>query len=136
MFSTLYNIIRVSKQLNQIVFEDENVQRFIKQTGLHFDVILIDDFFNDSLFMFAHKFKAPIVTICRCHYTIFFSLYLIFNRKKNTNVKYCNIFFCCASATPSPQLGVYGATEFIDMQHGLLPPPSIVPHYVSITNLI
>lgn len=69
MFSTLYNIIRVSKLLNQIVFEDENVQRFIKQPGLHFDVILVEDFFNDSFLMFAHKFKAPVITICRCQYS-------------------------------------------------------------------
>lgn len=129
MFSTLYNIIHVSKILNKIVFEDVNVQRFIKQPGLHFDVILVEDFFNDSLFMFAHKFKAPVISICRCHYTPLFShLFRISFSHNNFSL------FPAKTTKKCPPIGVYGATEFIDMQHGLFPPPSVVPHYVSIKN--
>lgn len=97
MFSTLYNIIGMSKLLNQIVFEDANVQRFIKQAGLHFDAILVEDFFNDSLLMFAHKFKAPVITICRCHFHFCFCF--IFDR------------ISCYSIVPTPT-GVYEILKF------------------------
>lgn len=50
---------------NQYAFENPNVQKFIKSTGNHFDVIVAEDFFGDSFLMFAHKYKAPIVTICK-----------------------------------------------------------------------
>lgn len=53
-----------SKVFNSYAFESDNVQKFIHSTGLHFDVIINEDFFADSFLMFAHKFKAPIVTIC------------------------------------------------------------------------
>lgn len=51
--------------MNKHAFETANVQKFIKSTGLHFDVIVAEDFFNDSFLMFAHKHKAPVVTICK-----------------------------------------------------------------------
>lgn len=50
---------------NTYSLENENVQKFIKSTGLHFDLIVADEFFIDSFYMFAHKHKAPIVTICK-----------------------------------------------------------------------
>lgn len=54
---------------NTYSLENVNVQKFIKSTGLHFDIIVVEEFFIDSFFMFAHKYKAPIVTICKCHNT-------------------------------------------------------------------
>lgn len=44
-------------------FENPNVQKFINSKGLHFDLVINEEFFGDSYLMFAHKFKAPIITI-------------------------------------------------------------------------
>lgn len=52
------------KLINGYAWENANVQKFVKSSGLHFDVIVAEDFYSDSFLMFAHKHKAPIVTIC------------------------------------------------------------------------
>lgn len=78
------------KVLNEHAFQSANVQKFIKSTGQHFDIIVGEEFYSDAFLMFAHKHKAPVVTICP-----------------------------------------FGVPEFIDYQHGLLTPSSIVPHSVS-----
>lgn len=44
---------------------NSNVQKLIHSTGLHFDLIINEEFWADSFLMFAHKFKAPIITICK-----------------------------------------------------------------------
>lgn len=36
------------------------VQSFINREDLHFDLIFAEQFFQESLLMFAHKFNAPI----------------------------------------------------------------------------
>lgn len=53
------------KIVNEHAFESPNVQKFIESTGLHFDVIVLEEFFSDSFLMFSWKFKAPVVTICK-----------------------------------------------------------------------
>lgn len=50
---------------NTYALENANVQKFIKTTGLHYDIIVVEEFFIESFYMFAHKHKAPIVTICK-----------------------------------------------------------------------
>lgn len=52
------------KLMNGYSWENENVQKFIRSTDHQFDVIVAEDFYSDSFLMFAHKHKAPIVTIC------------------------------------------------------------------------
>lgn len=51
--------------MNAYIFENPNVQKFIKSTDLHFDVIVAEEFYSESLYMLAHKHKAPLVTICK-----------------------------------------------------------------------
>lgn len=41
----------------------KNIQNFIKRTDLKFDLIIAEQFFQESWLMFAHKYKAPILTI-------------------------------------------------------------------------
>lgn len=41
-----------------------NVQKFIHSKNVHFDLVINEDMFHESWLMFAHKFNAPIVTIC------------------------------------------------------------------------
>lgn len=55
----------ISKIKNEYALENANVQKFIKSTGLHFDVIVAEEFFDEALYMLAHKHKAPMVTISK-----------------------------------------------------------------------
>lgn len=41
-----------------------NVQKIIHSEDLHFDLVIDGNFFHESWLMFAHKFNAPIVSIC------------------------------------------------------------------------
>lgn len=52
------------RMVNPYVYENPNVQKFIHSQGLHFDVVINEEFFGDGFLMFAHKFKAPIITLC------------------------------------------------------------------------
>lgn len=64
VFSNIYDMKVFPHIWNKYAFENANVQKFIKSTGFHFEVIVAEDFFGDSFLMFSHKFKAPVVTIC------------------------------------------------------------------------
>jgi len=46
------------------VLQEENVQKLIHSTDLHFDLIIIEAFFNECFLGFAHKFKAPLIQVC------------------------------------------------------------------------
>ncbi|XP_058122285.1 UDP-glycosyltransferase UGT5-like [Anopheles ziemanni] len=52
--------------------QTENVRQFIARRDLHFDLIIAEQFFQESWLMFAHKFNAPIVTISTYGYSDFF----------------------------------------------------------------
>lgn len=54
-----------SKGMNEYTFDSPNVRKFIESTDYHFDVIVAEDFYAESLYMFAHKHNAPLVTICK-----------------------------------------------------------------------
>lgn len=43
---------------------DPKVQTFIHSNNQHFDLVISEQFFQESWLLFAHQFKAPIVTIC------------------------------------------------------------------------
>lgn len=49
-----------------------NVQKIIHSKDLHFDLVINEDMFHESWLMFAHKFHAPIITICTYGYSDFF----------------------------------------------------------------
>lgn len=49
-----------------------NVQEIIHSKKLQFDLVINEDMFHESWLMFAHKFHAPIVTICTEHLMNFF----------------------------------------------------------------
>ena len=46
------------------VLQEENVQKLIHSTDLHFDLVVIEAFFNECFLGFAHKFKAPLIQVC------------------------------------------------------------------------
>lgn len=64
VFSGIDMLAMFPKLMNGYAWENINVQNFVKSTEYHFDVIVAEDFYSDSFLMFAHKHKAPIVTIC------------------------------------------------------------------------
>lgn len=47
---------------SDFALNDSNVKKLI-QSDRKFDLIILEQFFHESFLMFAHKFKAPIVTI-------------------------------------------------------------------------
>lgn len=64
-FTAIRDLYTLTRIWNEYNLENRNVHKFIHSTGLHFDVVISEEFFNDSFLMFAHKFKAPIITICK-----------------------------------------------------------------------
>lgn len=67
VFSSIHILTFIPKVSNGHAFENANVQKFIKSTGHHFDVIVAEEFFGESFLMFAYKHQAPVVTICKFH---------------------------------------------------------------------
>lgn len=47
----------------QYALENTNVQQFIEQDDTDFDLVISEQFFQEAFLMFAHKYRAPIVTI-------------------------------------------------------------------------
>lgn len=45
---------------------DKKVHKFIHRNDLHFDLVINEEVFHDAFLMMAYKFKAPVVTICKC----------------------------------------------------------------------
>ncbi|XP_053663357.1 UDP-glycosyltransferase UGT5-like [Anopheles marshallii] len=44
-------------------FESANVKKFLKTEGLAFDLLIAEQFVQESFLMFAHKYQVPVVTI-------------------------------------------------------------------------
>lgn len=63
-FSVIGDMSSFTNVMNAYALENPNVQKLIHSTDLHFDIVINEEFFAESFLMFAHKFKAPIVTIC------------------------------------------------------------------------
>lgn len=63
-FVSIYETKNIVNIINDYNLNDVNVQKLIHSTDLHFDVVINEEFWLDSFLMFAHKFKAPIITIC------------------------------------------------------------------------
>lgn len=47
----------------EYALKDSNVRKLALSNGLHFDLVINEQFFQEAWLMFAHKFNAPIVTI-------------------------------------------------------------------------
>lgn len=65
-FQVITESLKYLGVMNDYVYQSVNVQKFIHSTEFQFDVVVNEDFYGESFLMFAHKFKAPIVTICKC----------------------------------------------------------------------
>lgn len=63
--NNLFLYWRVGISTTQYALENENVQQFIEQDDTDFDVIISEQFYQEAFLMFAHKYRAPIVTLCK-----------------------------------------------------------------------
>lgn len=64
IFASIGQIHEFVHAMNRYAFENSNVQKLIHSTDFQFDVIINEEFFADSFLMFAHKYEAPIITMC------------------------------------------------------------------------
>lgn len=63
--TTIFMMTIFPKTMNEYMYENPNIQKFIKSTEYQFDVIVAEEFFSEGLYMLAYKHKAPLVTICK-----------------------------------------------------------------------
>lgn len=62
---SLFNIWHAGLETSEHGLKNPNVQKFIAKNNDQFDVILAEQFFQESWLMFGHKYKAPIVTLSK-----------------------------------------------------------------------
>jgi len=46
------------------LLQEENVKKLIHSTDLHFDLVVIEAFFNECFLGFAHKLQASLIQVC------------------------------------------------------------------------
>lgn len=68
----LYDVVATPS--SDFGLNNSNVQKVIHSTDLHFDLVLLEDFYHESWLMFAYKFNAPVITICKFHHLFFVGL--------------------------------------------------------------
>lgn len=71
---------------------NKKVQEFIHRNDLHFDLVINEEAFHDAFLMFAHKFKAPVVTIFKCNVYIYMIILLIFSENSPRSIWYIRVF--------------------------------------------
>jgi glucuronosyltransferase len=47
-----------------LMLQEEEIQKLIHATNLHFDLLIVEAFFNECFLGFVHKFKAPLIQLC------------------------------------------------------------------------
>lgn len=68
--SDLSNLLlywNVGLTTTKFALENPNVQQFIEQDDSVFDLVISEQFYQEAFLMFAHKYRAPIVTIGEPH---------------------------------------------------------------------
>ncbi|XP_055588576.1 UDP-glycosyltransferase UGT4-like [Uranotaenia lowii] len=59
----------VGLSTTKYALENPNVQEFIEHDDTDFDLIISEQFYQEAFLMFAHKYRAPIVTVGTLGYT-------------------------------------------------------------------
>lgn len=62
----------IGLHITEHAFQDGGVQALINSTDQKFDLVILEQFFHDSWLLFAHKFKAPVVTIATLGHSDYF----------------------------------------------------------------
>lgn len=64
-FASLVFLPILGKATAEHALKSFNVQKFIHDDSFSFDLVINEEFFMESFSMFAHKFKAPLLTVCK-----------------------------------------------------------------------
>lgn len=64
-FEYIYRMYAMGLNSAKYCLEHSIISDFIENDHSHFDLILAEQFYQESLLMFAHKYKAPVVTISK-----------------------------------------------------------------------
>lgn len=88
--------------------DDKGVQQLINDENSYFDLVISEQFAQESFLMFAHKFQCPFITI-----------------GENLNWIFIEVFFFTISIFIS---GTLGWSDYMDRNFGLTTPWSYVPH--------
>ncbi|KAG4077629.1 hypothetical protein HA402_008889 [Bradysia odoriphaga] len=67
----LFMLPMVGRATVEKSLQSNNVQKFLHDDSLRFDLVILEEFAMDSFWMFAHKFKAPLISICSYGYPNF-----------------------------------------------------------------
>lgn len=92
IFTSIDQLPDFVHKMNEYAFENANVQKLIHSTNLHFDVVINEEFFADSFLMFAHKFKAPVITMCEYLRKYFDFCEVSLRRKGSSSTPLISIF--------------------------------------------
>lgn len=65
-FHNVLSIIADSNKGNENIFQLKSVRDLISSSTSTFDLIIIEEFTSDVFLGFAHRFKAPFITISTC----------------------------------------------------------------------
>lgn len=65
VFKHIFYLYRTGLTLSKYGLENDFVKQFIKRKGMHFDLIVANQYNQESWLMFGHKFKAPIITLSK-----------------------------------------------------------------------
>ena len=63
-FVSTFVLWKMGESLCHYILQLDSIQKLIHSTDLHFDVVIVEAFFNECFLGFAHKFKAPIIQVC------------------------------------------------------------------------
>lgn len=64
---SLLNIYNIGLATAKHGLESRNVQKLISSHDYHFDIIVAEQFMQESWLMFAYKYKAPVVALSNVH---------------------------------------------------------------------
>lgn len=64
-FTKIWLYVVVSKPASEHGLNNSNVQKIIHSKELKFDLVVVQDMFSESWLMFAYKFDAPVISICK-----------------------------------------------------------------------
>jgi glucuronosyltransferase len=53
-----------SQRSCDLMLQEEEIQKLIHARNLHFDLLIVEAFFNECFLGFVHKFKAPLIQLC------------------------------------------------------------------------
>lgn len=74
--------------------KDKKVQELIHRNDIHFDLIISEQFFQESWLIFSKKYKAPVITIGNNFdfFLIFYSLLEVITDFNSRNIRIFRLF--------------------------------------------